>query len=180
MPWWSSGSAGTTAAGGAVVRLETGPFRVMLEWHRPGLAVPQNISLWPSPDAVAFGGVIGRLLPAECARLGLEYLRVRSTTPPSPSLMWPWIQSDCWDPPSERQRSVLFPLGLFHDPAGWFAHDSVFGGSGGLHRASRDGITRRVEADPRSRRQSRRMEPGQWRYCAGGFRQWQFAPRLTG
>ncbi|HSV22226.1 MAG TPA: DUF6603 domain-containing protein, partial [Xanthobacteraceae bacterium] len=124
------GSAGTTAAGGAVVRLETGPFRVMLEWHRPGLAVPQNISLWPTPDAVALGSVIGRLLPAECARLGLEYLRSLDDTA-KPIIDVALDSIGLLGPAVRGQRSVLFPLGLFHDPAGWFAHDSAFGGSGG-------------------------------------------------
>jgi hypothetical protein len=124
------GSAGTTAAGGVVVRLETGPFRVMLEWHRPGLAVPQNISLWPSPDAVALGGVIGRLLPAECARLGLEYLRSLDDTA-KPIIDVALDSMGLLGPAVRGQRSVLFPLGLFHDPAGWFAHESVFGGSDG-------------------------------------------------
>jgi hypothetical protein len=44
--------------------------------------------------------------------------------------MWRWIRSDCWDLPSEVSAPCCFPR-TFHDPAGWFAHDSVFGGSGG-------------------------------------------------
>ncbi len=124
------GSAGTTAAGGAVLRLETNPFRVTLEWHRPGLATAQIIPLWPSPDAAALAGVIGRLLPAECARLGLEYLRSLDDTA-KPIIDAALDSIGLLAPAVTGERAVLLPVGLFHDPAGWFAHNSAFGGAGG-------------------------------------------------
>ena len=74
--------------------------------------------------------MIGRLLPAECARLGLEYLRSLDDTA-KPIIDVALDSIGLLGPAVRGQRSVLFPLGLFHDPAGWFAHDSVFGGSGG-------------------------------------------------
>jgi large repetitive protein len=124
------GSTGTTAAGGALLKLETGPFRVTLEWHRPGLATPDTIRLWPSPDAPAIARVLGRLLPAECARLGLEYLRALDDTA-KPIIDVALDAIGLLSPAVNGRRDVLLPAGLFQDPAGWFAHDTVFGAGGG-------------------------------------------------
>ncbi len=124
------GSAGTTAAGGAVLRVETGPFRVTLEWHRPGLATPDTVRLWPSPDAAAIARVLGRLLPAECVRLGLEYLRALDDTA-KPIIDVALDAIGLLGPAVDGTRNVLLPVGLLQDPAGWFAHDTVFGAGGG-------------------------------------------------
>jgi hypothetical protein len=125
----SMGSAGTTAAGGAVLRMQTGPFSVTLEWHRPGQTTPELIKLWPSPDFTALARALVSLLPAECVRIGLEYLRrldasaqvVIDAGLDAVGLLGAAVAG---------QRSVLLPAGLLHDPIGWFQHDSAFGAGG--------------------------------------------------
>ena len=125
------GSAGNTAAGGALLRIQTGPFRATLEWHRPGLASPELIQLWPSPDAAAVARVLALLVPAECARLGLEYLRGLDDTA-KPIIDVALDAIGLLSPGPADQRNVLLPLGLFHDPAGWFSHASSLGAGGGF------------------------------------------------
>jgi hypothetical protein len=125
------GSAGTTAAGGAVLRLQTGPLRVQLEWHRPGLTTPELIPLWPAPDAAALARVLVLLIPAQGLAMGLEYLRALDDT------ARPFVDAaldavGLLAPPGTGQRAVLLPLGLLRDPVGWFQHQSAFGGAGGF------------------------------------------------
>ena len=70
------GSSGSTPAGGAVLRLSTEPaLRLSLDWHRPGVASPQAISLWPEPDMGELLKGMARLVPTELGRIGLGYLR---------------------------------------------------------------------------------------------------------
>jgi hypothetical protein len=128
----SLGSAGTTAAGGAILHLQTGPLRATLEWHRPSLATPELIALWPTPDAKGLGRVAARLVPAECVRVGLEYLRALDDT------VRPIVDAalDAFGllaPAVAGQRSVLLPAGLLHDPVGWFKHESAFGAPRGFN-----------------------------------------------
>jgi hypothetical protein len=127
----SFGSAGTTAAGGAILRIQTGPTAAALEWHRPSLATPELVRLWPSPDAVSLGRVLGRLVPAEIARLGLEYLRSLDDTA-RPILDVALDALGLLAAPVAGQRNVRLPAGLLQDPVGWFRHESVFGSAGGF------------------------------------------------
>lgn len=130
----SLGSAGATAAGGAILRLETGPLRATLEWHRPGLAAPELIRLWPAPDAQAVGRALARLVPAECVRIALEYLRSLDEAA-RPVIDLALDAAGLLAPPVVGQRAVLFPAGLLHDPVGWFKHESAFGSAGGFSAA---------------------------------------------
>jgi hypothetical protein len=127
----SLGSGGTTAAGGAVLRLQTGPLSALLEWHRPGLATPELIHLWPSPDLVGLERALGQLLPAELTRLGLEYLRGLDATA-KPIIDTALDSIGLLGAAVGSQRNVLLPAGLLHDPVSWFQHESSFGGPGGF------------------------------------------------
>src|SRR5262249_32232005 len=128
------GSAGTTAAGGAILRLETSPWRATIEWHRPGIPAPELVPLWPSPDARAIARCLARLLPAEIPRLGLEYLRSLDDTA-RPILDAAFDALGLLAPPVAGEREVLLPLGLIQDTAGWFSHSTALGSDGGFSAA---------------------------------------------
>ena len=128
------GSEGTTAAGGAILRLQTGPLHAQLEWHRPGLTTPELIPLWPTPDAQAIARALARLLPAQCIAMGLEYLRSLDDTA-RPVIDAALDAIGLLAPPAGGQRSVLLPVGLLHDPVGWFSHESAFGSGSGFNAA---------------------------------------------
>lgn len=123
----SLGSVGTTAAGGAVLTLETAPTpHLTLARHRPGLSAPELIPLWPVPDKAALERILAHLVPAECLRLTFEYLRsLDDTAKPVIDLALDAI--GLLAPAVDSQRSVLLPAGLLQDPAGWFQHESAFG-----------------------------------------------------
>ena len=125
------GSAGTTAAGGAILRLQTGPFRAGLEWHRPGLAAPELIPLWPTPDGPALARVLVRLIPSQGMAMGLEYLRALDDAA-RPIVDAALDAIGLLAPPVAGQRRVLLPLGLLRDPVGWFQHESAFGSASGF------------------------------------------------
>ncbi len=125
------GSPGTTAAGGAVLRVAAVPLQAALEWHRPGIVTPELIPLWPAPDARGIGRALARLIPAECIRMGLEYLRSLDDT--AKPLMDAALDAVGLLGPAHSERSVLLPAGLLHDPVSWLKHESSFGGPGGFN-----------------------------------------------
>jgi hypothetical protein len=125
------GDVGATVAGGLDLHLTT-PFRAALRWYRPGLANPEILQIWPSPDAGALARGLARIVPAELLRVALESLReLDADTRPilDAGLLAIGLLSD---PAADGSRRILLPLALIADPAAWFEHNSVLGGSSGL------------------------------------------------
>lgn len=124
------GSPGTTSAGGALMRLDTSPLRLTVEWHKPGSS-PQTIALWPSPNAQALARLLVRLIPAEIARTAFEYLRALDDDS-RPFLDAALDAIGLLAPETEGRRRVLLPAGLLEDPAGWFGHETALGSPTGF------------------------------------------------
>ena len=129
------GSAGVTAMGGVVVGVETGPFRVSADWYRAGAAAPETIALWPSPDAEGIARVLARVVPAECGRAGIEFLRTldataRALLDTSLDLLGLLGEAD-----ADGVRAVRLPAGLVEDAVGWLGHATALGGGAGIDPA---------------------------------------------
>jgi hypothetical protein len=131
----SVGAVGSTAAGGAVVRVTTGPLAVSLDWHRPGTTPPRVIALWPAPDAAALARAAALFVPAELARVALEVLRGLDEL--AGALVDAALDAVglLSAPDADGMRRVLLPVGLLADPLSWLRHASAFGGSTGLDPA---------------------------------------------
>lgn len=125
------GETGATVAGGLQLRLTT-PARLGLRWYRPGLTTPDELAIWPSPDANAFARALARIVPAELLRVGLESMRELDET------ARPFVDSGLaaiglLGPAAEDgTRGVLLPIALLADPPAWFAHNTVLGGASGF------------------------------------------------
>ncbi len=157
----SAGSAGSTAAGGARFLFATNPTRASIEWSRAGGGAEQ-IELWPSPDVSALSRAAARLVPAECARLTLEYLRQLDESA-RPVIDAALDLAGLLSPATPvADRGVLLPAGLLADPAGWLSHASAFGGAGGFSAARvasfLDAIKPIAGVDG---------EPGEWKLGSG-------------
>jgi hypothetical protein len=127
------GSPGSTAAGGAVLRLTTAPHvAATLDWHPAGAATPVPVPLWPPPDIAALTRALGYLVPAEIGRIGLGYLRdldadartIIDAALDAIGLLGPAA--------ADGTRRVLSPAGLVADPVSWFASSGSLGDSGAL------------------------------------------------
>ncbi len=129
------GSSGTTAAGGALIRLDTGPLRADLDWTRPGSPQPERIALWPSPDGAPAARAMALVVAAECARASLEYLR--SLDPSASTVLDAAFDAIGLLGTADQSgtREVLLPLGLMVDPFGWLGHGTALGGPDGFNGA---------------------------------------------
>jgi large repetitive protein len=125
------GAPGVSAAGGALLSIGAAPLEASVTWH-VGAGAPRLIRLWPDPDGDAMVRALGRLLPAEVLRLGLEYLRGLDDT-----------ARDVIDAAldalglldaagSGEARTVLLPAALLEDPLAWLRHPTALGGAGGI------------------------------------------------
>jgi hypothetical protein len=133
------GTAGTGAAGGAVLRIDASapgstPVTVALDWHRAGDA-PETIALWPAPDTAAIGRMLARLVPAECARAAIEFLRKLDAT--AKVVLDAGLDAIGLLAAADARgnRGVVLPIGLLANPAGWFQHPSSLGGPDGFSPA---------------------------------------------
>ena len=128
------GSSGSTAAGGALIRLDTGPLRADLDWTRPGSPQPERIALWPSPDGAPAARAMALVVAAECARASLEYLR--SLDPSARTVLDAAFDAIGLLGAADQSgaREVLLPLGLIVDPFGWLRHGTALGGPTGSTR----------------------------------------------
>jgi hypothetical protein len=130
------GAAGVSPAGGAVLRIDataaSPPLRVDLEWHRAGGA-PEVLPLWPAPDGPALARAAARLVPAECARVGLEFLRGLDAT--ARALLDAALDALglLSAPDAAGQRRVRLPAALLADPVAWLGHAGALGGPDGLN-----------------------------------------------
>jgi hypothetical protein len=125
------GDSGATVAGGFDLHVSA-PFQVALRWYRPGLAAPEVLPLWPAPDAAAIARMLARVAPAELLRVALESLRdLDADTRPvlDAGLLTIGLLTE---PAADGSRRVLLPIALIADPAAWFTHGTVLGGSSGL------------------------------------------------
>jgi hypothetical protein len=129
------GEPGATAAGGLQIRLEGPPLRIVALWHRPGLTTAEPIVIWPMPDPAALARLAARVVTAELARIGLEILRgldesarpIVDAALGAVGLLGP--------AGAGGTRRVLLPIGMVADPAGWFRHETAFGGPAGFDPA---------------------------------------------
>jgi hypothetical protein len=131
------GGPGATAAGGLALRLVAGPgLQVSLERHRAGAAGAVVVPLWPAPDASGLAGLAARALPAEVARLALEYLRGFDAT--ATAILDAALDAFGLLGPatSSGTRPVLLAAGLLEDPVGWFHHATALGSTRGGPPAS--------------------------------------------
>ena len=153
------GSSGSTAAGGALIRLDTGPLRVDLDWTRPGSPQPERIALWPSPDGAPAARAIAQVIAAECARASLEYLRSLD-----PSARTGARRGLRCDRAPRRRRSKRRARS---SAAGWPDRRSVRMASprhgarrsGRVQRGARRGISRCCQAGRRLHWRPRRVDP---------------------
>ena len=122
----SLGATGATVAGG--VRLELNrALRLALRWSRPGAAQPDEIELWPHPNASALEAALVRLVPAELTRLALEGLRAlddsaRPVVDAALSITGLLGSAD-----AHGARRVLLPAALFADPVSWLRSEAALG-----------------------------------------------------
>ena len=130
----SIGSPGTTAAGGAIARLQTGPLRAELDWFRSG-SNPEHITLWPAPDATALARAAVQVTLAEFARGALETPRLTGSSAGAVLDAAFGTIGLLGSPDQAGVRPVLLPLGLFADPGGWLQHETALGGAGGFSAA---------------------------------------------
>ncbi len=125
------GSTGISAAGGVLVRVDNAPLRASLEWHAAGGVAPAVYALWPTPDVSGLTRALAQLLPGECARAGLEFLRrldetARGLIDAALDVMGLLDTID-----AIGNRRVLLPAGMVRDAVGWFTHRGSLGGSSG-------------------------------------------------
>ena len=88
--------------------------------------------LWPAPNADALARALARILPAELARIGFEFLReldetARVVVDASLAAVGLLGPAD-----AGGQRRVLLPVAFLADPAAWFFHNGVLGGPSGI------------------------------------------------
>ena len=126
------GSAGVTAAGGVLVRADTGPFRVSADWYRAGATTPETFALWPSPDAEGIGRVLARVVPAECGRAGIEFLRRLDVTAAGLIDTALDLLGLLGVANVDGRRRVRLPVGLIEDAVGWLRHGTALGGASGI------------------------------------------------
>ena len=155
------GNTGASVAGGLDLHVSS-PFAVVLRTYRPGLAAPELLPLWPSPDAAAIARALARVLPAELLRVALESLRELDAD------VRPILDAGLLaiglltDPAADGSRRVRLPLALIQDPAAWFEHNAVLGGAGGLVPAKLIAVVDALKpliGVP--------GDPGQWRLTPG-------------
>ncbi|MEO8297315.1 MAG: DUF6603 domain-containing protein [Burkholderiales bacterium] len=117
--------------GGVQLQLDRS-LRLALRWARPGLVAPEDIELWPLPQAPALEAALARLVPAELTRAALEGLRglddsARPTIDAALSLLGLLNTAD-----AEGRRRVLLPAALFADPVAWLRSEAALGLAGGV------------------------------------------------
>lgn len=128
------GTPGTTPAGGALLRITSAPFAVLLEWHR-GADAADTIRLWPEPDAEAGLRAVAQLLPAELLRSVIEYLRGLDATARTIIDAALDAMGMLGAAASDGARSVRLPVALLEDPAAFLSHPDALGGATGFSPA---------------------------------------------
>jgi large repetitive protein len=131
------GSTGTTPVGGGRITIETQPhLTVTGEIASPG-GSSTAIPLWPNPDPAALLRLAAQLVPAELARISLEYLRrLDDTVRPVADAALDAFGLLAQAPAQDGLKPVRLPLGLLTDPLAWLTHPGALGAaSGGLDPA---------------------------------------------
>ena len=111
------GNAGASVAGGLDVHISS-PFAVAMRTYRPGLAAPDVLPLWPTPDAGAIARALARLLPAELLRTALAIAARARRGRAADSRRGLIAIGLLTDAAADGSRRVRFPLALIQDPAG--------------------------------------------------------------
>ena len=144
-------------AGGFELALTASPAHVVVRWHRPGAAAPEEIALWPSPDGAELARSLARLAPAELARVALEVVRDLDETarPVVDAALAAFGLLGGAD--ADGRRRVLLPVALLADPVEWFRDETVLGGPNGFD-AARLVASRRAEAAARRGGRARRVD----------------------
>src|SRR5690606_37794426 len=128
------GTPGDSPAGGAVLRVTSAPFEVLLEWHRAADA-PDIIRLWPSPDSDAVLQAVVRLLPAELLRQVFQQLRGLNDTVHDVLDNVLDAIGLLGDAATDGARRIRLPVALLEDPAAFLRHPAALGGATGFSPA---------------------------------------------
>lgn len=128
------GTPGDSPAGGAVLRVTSAPFEVLLEWHRAADA-PDIIRLWPSPDSDAVLQAVVRLLPAEMLRQVFQQLRGLNDTVHDVLDNVLDAIGLLGDAATDGARRIRLPVALLEDPAAFLRHPAALGGATGFSPA---------------------------------------------